>query len=117
MTIARSHLGELSVTRRYPCVARRVHPVFMLGEPEGKFDRKEWIGQISGSENYRKSSPEDQDRHRSQRHRRVKPASWGPVVPLVYDISEQTNWPETHPRPEAPGSSFLTTKFASRSPK
>jgi hypothetical protein len=41
MTIARSHLVDLSVTRWYHCVTRCVRRAFLLRD--GEFDRKEWI--------------------------------------------------------------------------
>jgi hypothetical protein len=43
MTIARSHLVDVSVTRWYDCVTRCVRRAFLRGEAEGTFDRKEWI--------------------------------------------------------------------------
>ena len=41
MTIARSQLVDVSVTRWYHCISRCVRRAFLLGE--GDQDRKEWI--------------------------------------------------------------------------
>ena len=41
MTMARSHLVDVSVTRWYHCITRCVRRAFLLGE--GPINRKEWI--------------------------------------------------------------------------
>ncbi len=41
MTIARAHLVDLAVSRRYHCITRCVRRAFLLGE--GTTDRKVWI--------------------------------------------------------------------------
>jgi hypothetical protein len=45
MTMARTHLVDVSVTRWYHCITRCVRRAFLLGEVEGPLDRKEWIEQ------------------------------------------------------------------------
>ena len=41
MTMPRSHLVDVSVTRWYHCVTRCVRRAFLLSE--GALDRKQWI--------------------------------------------------------------------------
>ena len=41
MTMARSHLVDVSITRWYHCITRCVRRAFLLGE--GPLNRKEWI--------------------------------------------------------------------------
>ena len=43
MTMARSHLVDVSVTRWYHCVTRCVRRAFLLGEGGRNVNRKEWI--------------------------------------------------------------------------
>ena len=43
MTMARSQLVNVAVTRWYHCITRCVRRAFLLGEAEGESSRKEWI--------------------------------------------------------------------------
>jgi hypothetical protein len=43
MTMARSQIVDVTVTRWYHCMSRCVRRAFLLSEGEGAFDRKAWI--------------------------------------------------------------------------
>ena len=43
MTMARTRLVDVSVTRWYHCITRCVRQAFLLGPDDGNFDRKQWI--------------------------------------------------------------------------
>jgi hypothetical protein len=45
MAIARARLVDLSIARWYHCITRCVRRASLLGEGEGKFDRRDWIEQ------------------------------------------------------------------------
>ena len=45
MTMARSQLVNVAVTRWYHCITRCVRRAFLLGEAEGDGSRKDWIEQ------------------------------------------------------------------------
>ena len=43
MTMARSQLVNVAVTRLYHCISQCVRRAFLLGEGDGETNRKEWI--------------------------------------------------------------------------